>query len=315
MRPKNKPKILVIVGPTATGKSNLAVRLAKKLNGEVISADSRQVYKGLTIGTGKITKKEMKGVAHHLLDVADPHTQYSVIKYEADATKAIADCVQRNKLPIITGGTGFYIQALVEGIILPDVPPNKKLRAKLNKMSADRLLKLLKKLDPQRYKTIEKKNLRRVIRAIEIATALGKVPKLKKSAAKYEPLFIGLNLSPVELRKRIHARLLKRIKAGMIAEAKRLHAPKLAGMDRTRSRGLTYARMNELGLEYRYLALYLQRKLTKKEMVEKLSTEIWQYAKRQMTWFKKDRRIEWHDPTDSSDVSHIRAHVQTFLNK
>lgn len=277
-----KSKILVIVGPTATGKSDLAVKLAKKMRGEIISADSRQVYKGLDIGTGKITKKEMAGVPHHLLDVADPKKQFSVVKYVELAEKAIASIIVNNKIPIIVGGTGFYIQSLIDGTVLPDVLPNPGLRKELSKKSADELITILKKIDPKRAKEIDPKNSRRIIRAIEIATALGKVPSIKKSPPKYDTLFIGLTLPTEELKKKIKLRLEKRLKDGMIKEAVELH-----------KNGLSWRRMDELGLEYRYLALYLQKKISLEELKKKLETEIWRYAKRQMTWFKRDKRIRW----------------------
>ena len=157
-------KILVIVGPTASGKSDLAVKLAKKLNGEVISADSRQVYKGLDIGTGKISRKEMRGVPHHMLDVADPRKQFSVDLYKKMAEEELRYIDERGKLPIIVGGTGFYIDAVAGGVVLPDVPPNKKLRAILGKKSNAALFKMLKKRDPKRAKMIDANNKVRLIR-------------------------------------------------------------------------------------------------------------------------------------------------------
>jgi tRNA dimethylallyltransferase len=293
-----KPRILVIVGPTATGKSDLAVKLAKKFKGEIISADSRQVYRGLDIGSGKITTKEMKGVPHRLLDVANPKKKFTVVQYVELAEKAIREILDKNKLPIIVGGTGFYIQALVDGIVLPEVPPNEALRKKLQKKSAAQLYAQLKKLDPKRAKSVDPLNTRRVIRAIEIALHLGVVPKIKKTSP-YKPLFIGLNLPKEELKKKIKIRLEKRIKAGMIKEAQKLHAA-----------GLSWKRMNELGLEYRYLALYLQKKLTLNEMKEKLTTEIWHYARRQMTWFLADKRITWFDAKEA--LPKIERYVKVF---
>ena len=295
-----KDKVLVIVGPTATGKSDLAVRLAKKFKGEVISADSRQVYTGLDIGTGKITKEEMKGVPHYLLDVADPKKKFTVVKYVELAEKAIAEILSKKKLPIIVGGTGFYIQALVDGIMLPEVPPNEKLRKELSKKTAAQLLSMLKKLDPKRAQNIDPHNARRIIRAIEIAKVLGKVPKLTKPRQKYKPLFISLQLAKVSLQEKISARLEKRIeKEGMIKEAQKLH-----------KNGLSYKRMYELGLEYRYLSLFLQKKITKEAMKEKLATEIWHYAKRQITWFKADRRLKWFDPKQTKKIEKL---TQDFL--
>jgi len=154
-----KYKIIVILGTTATGKSSLAVKVAKKFNGEVISADSRQVYKGLNIGTGKITKKDMKGVPHHMLDVVSPKKVFSVSLFQKKTEKIIADIISRNKIPIICGGTGFYIQSIVEGVTLPKVPPNKALRKKLEKNTPQELFKILQKLDPRRAKNIDKKNM------------------------------------------------------------------------------------------------------------------------------------------------------------
>ncbi|NQV88665.1 MAG: tRNA (adenosine(37)-N6)-dimethylallyltransferase MiaA [Parcubacteria group bacterium] len=284
-----KPKILVILGPTASGKSDLAVKLAKKFNGEIISADSRQVYKGLDIGTGKITKKEMLGIPHHLLDVANPKKRFTVVEFKRLADKAITDILKRGKLPIICGGTGFYIQAVVDNVVLPDVPPNDKLRVKLEKKTTDELVNILKKLDKKRLSTIDENNRRRLIRAIEIASALGKVPPIKKHS-DFDALQIGTKIDDKELRERIHTRLIKRVKQGMITEAKNLHQNRLS-----------WKRMEELGLEYRYLALYLQNKMSKDEMIQKLETEIWHYSRRQMTWFKKDKRIKWTDTNKYND--------------
>lgn len=293
-----KPRVLVICGPTATGKSDLAVRLAKKYKGEIISADSRQVYSGLDIGTGKITQKEMKGVPHHLLDVAHPKKKFTVVEYAEQAGQAINDIVARGRVPIVVGGTGFYIEALIDGIILPEVPADEKFRHLLSKKTALQLYAMLKKLDPKRARTMDPHNSRRLIRAIEIARALGKVPQIEK-VRRYKPLFIGLNLPPEELKKKIKIRLEKRLEAGMVKEAQRLH-----------KNGLTWKRMNELGLEYRYLALYLTKALTLNEMKEKLEREIWQYVRRQLTWFKRDRRITWFEP---KDFKKIEKEIKNFL--
>lgn len=275
-----KPKILVICGPTATGKSDLAVELAIERNGEIISADSRQVYKGLDIGSGKITKKEMKGIPHYLLDVISPKKVFSVNNYQRLATEKIEDILSRGKLPIICGGTGFYIESIVDGIVLPEVKPNKELRKKLEKESVENLFKKLKKLDGKRAREIDKNNKVRLIRAIEIAEELGKVPKVKK-IQKYDTEIIGLDTDDENLKYRINKRLIKRL-PGIIREIKKL-----------KEDGLSWKRLESFGLEYRYGALYLQNKISRKEMIEKLNIEIWHYAKRQITWFKRDKRIEW----------------------
>src|SRR3989344_169364 len=171
-----KAKVVVIVGPTASGKSALAVRLAKRLGGEIISADSRQVYRRLDIGTDKITKREMGGVPHHLLDVANPKEQFSVSKYRKLADESLRYVVQKDKLPIVVGGTGFYIDVLTKAVALPDVPPNKTLRKGLGKMSARKLFKMLKEKDSSRAKTIDRNNKVRLIRALEIIDSLGYIP-------------------------------------------------------------------------------------------------------------------------------------------
>ncbi len=284
-----KPNVIVILGPTASGKTELSIKLAKKINGEIISADSRQVYKGLNLGTGKVTKKEMAGIPHHLLDIINPQNKFSVSKYQKLAKRKIADILKRNKIPIIVGGTGFYIQALVDDLALPKVKPDKKLRAKLKQKTTAELFAILQKLDPKRAQTIDNKNSVRLIRAIEITKSLGQVPKLKKTNSHFNFIQIGLQPKPSRLQIKIKKRLSNRLKQGLIAEAKKLH-----------QNGLTWKRMEELGLEYRYLARFLRDKIKKEQMIQELETEINHYAKKQMTWFKRDSRIIWFDPADKN---------------
>jgi len=282
MLPKNHKKLLVIVGPNASGKSDLAVKLAKKFNGEVVSADSRQVYKGMDIGTGKITKEEMQGIPHYLLDIASPKRRFSVVQYQKKAIEAIKKIQGKGKLPILCGGTGFYVQAVVDGLVFPKVKPDWKLRKTLEQKSAKELYEYLKKLDPERAKTIEKDNKRRLVRAIEIVLKTGKpVPKLKKQKL-FDVLMIGIKRDKEELKERIRKRLLKRLKQGMIEEVKKL-----------KESGLSWKRLEEFGLEYRWIARYLQGKIGYQEMIEKLQKDIEDFAKRQLTWFKRDKRIHW----------------------
>ena len=269
------PKIIIVCGPTATGKSDYAVKLAKKIGGEIISADSRQVYKGMDIGSGKITKKEMKNIPHYLLDVASPKTRYTVAQFKDVADKIIEDILNRKKIPIICGGTGFYIDAVVNNVTFPEVKPNKVLRNKLEVLSLKQLQKKLQKLDPERFKTIDIDNKVRLIRAIEIAKALGKVPKLI-SKPKYDAKIIYLDFKDEVLKRRIHTRLLKRIKQGMIKEVETLHR-----------NGVSWKRLFELGLEYRFVSLYLQKKLSKEEMISQLETAIWHFVRRQRLWFRR----------------------------
>lgn len=299
-------KVIVILGPTAVGKSDLAVKIAKKFGGEVISADSRQVYKGLDIGTGKITKAEMQGIPHYLLDIENPKNIFNVTDYVSLAENAIkyisskSNTKNSTKIPIICGGTGFYIDSLINGTKFSEVKEDPRLRAKLENISADQLLTILKKLDANRANKIDPSNKRRIIRAIEIAKALGHVPELKASPKKYDPLFIGLNIDRALLRERIMKRLMERLENGMIDEVKDLH-----------KNGLSWKKMDDLGLEYRYLSRYLRGKMTKEEMMEKLHTEICRYAKRQMTWFKRNKVINWFEPMEYNKITRL---VKSFIN-
>ncbi len=282
MRVKYNPKIIVVIGPTASGKSSLAVKLAKKFNGEVISADSRQVYEGMNIGTGKITKKEMAKIPHHLLDITNPKKQFTVAQYKKLAEKSIKKIIANKKIPIICGGTGFYIQAITENISIPEIKPDLKLRNVLEKKSTKELFSQLKKLDSRRAKNIDKNNRRRLIRALEIIIKSGKKVPLLKSNPEYKTLFIGVKRGIRELKELIQSRLLKRLKIGMVKEIINL-----------KKSGLSWQRLEDFGLEYRYVAYYLQNKLSYDEMVIKLQKEIEHYAKRQMTWFKRNKKIRW----------------------
>ena len=312
----SKTKLLVILGPTAVGKSDMAIELAKKFKGEVISADSRQVYRGLNIGTGKVTEKEKKGVPHHLIDIADPHERLTALDWKTRATTAIKEIVARGNLPIICGGTGFYITSLIDDLGFPEVPADTEEQKKLEEQPVEELFAELQKLDPERAKTIDMKNKRRLSRAILIARALGSVPKLTSTKdtgeSSYDVLQIGLIVPDTELRARIKARLIRRIEApnkegiNMLQEAEQLHAPAPHGMN------LSYERMEELGLEYRYLAEFLQMKIDKSKLIEILTNKIWQYARRQKAWWKKDVRIKWHAPTEAEQ---IEKEVTEFLTK
>ena len=276
--------LVVILGPTASGKSDLSVKLAKKFRGEIISADSRQVYKGLNIGSGKITKKEMRGVSHHLINIANPKNKFTVAQFQKSAFKKIKIIQNRGHVPFLVGGTGFYIQSVVDEVEIPEVKPNWKLRKKLEKKPEDELFLMLKKLDPKRAIIIDKKNPRRLIRAIEIVKTTGKpVPKtsLHTQVCK-DVLQIGIKKSPKTLKKLIRKRLIKRLNQGMVTEVRKL-----------RRQGLSWKRLEELGLEYRFIAQYLQEKITYQQMIERIQKESEHFAKRQMTWFKKDKRINW----------------------
>lgn len=294
----DKPKLIVIIGPTASGKSELAVWLAKKFPGEIISADSRQVYHGLDIGTGKINGRWQrredqriyvyKNIPHHCIDFVSPKKTYTVAEFKERAKNAIKNITSRGKIPIIAGGTGFWIDTLVYDIHLPAVPPNWKLRRRLEKKSAKELLKILKNLDPRRAQTVEPKNPRRLIRAIEIARTIGKVPKIEKRTP-YTTLWIGLKPPQAPLKQKVASRAKNMIKRGLVKETKKL----LQG-------GISRKRVQELGFEYLNTLDYLENKISREEFAERLIRGTLSYAKRQMTWFGKNRNIRWINTPDSA---------------
>ncbi len=299
-----KNKVIVVLGTTASGKTKLAVDLARRFNGEIISADSRQVYKGMDVGTGKdlgeynVKIQNLKGksasqkskvfkIPHHLIDVADPKKQYTVAQWQQAAYEIIDDILRRGKVPIVCGGTGLYVSALVEGYVFGEAKKHKntKTRARLNKLTLTKLLILLKKIDPATFNIIDRNNRRRVQRALEIYYETGrpKSAQVKKVKPPYKFLLLGLTFPKTVLQKRITKRLVQRLeKEGMVNEVRRLHR-----------QGVSWKRLEEFGLEYRYIARYLQKKISYDELVEQLSQAIIDFAKRQLTWFKRDKKIIW----------------------
>ena len=300
--------LLVILGPTASGKTELAVKLADKLNGEVVSADSRQVYRGMDIGTGKDLseyKMKRKKIPCHLIDIADPLQEYSVFQFQQDFQKIFSDIKERQKLPILCGGTGFYIKAVLMDFHLPAVSPDNKLRNELENCELEDLILKLESLSPD----IPKKSLetkRRVIRALEVEM------NNKKDADKqicrnlqfniHNPIVLGVEYPRGVIRDRITKRLHERFNQGMIEEVEKL-------LDK----GITHERLERFGLEYRFISRYLDGQLTREEMIEKLNTAIHQFAKRQMTFFrnieKNGIRIHWipkGNLTDALDLIKLK---------
>lgn len=283
-----KPPIIVIVGPTASGKSALAITLARTLNGEIISADSRQVYRGMDLGTGKVTREEQRQARHHLIDIANPKVEYNVSHFLADATKAIVDIEARGKRVIICGGTTFWIEALMLGLPLPKVAPDPVFREKWGKKDVGELYGYLKRLDPERAKTIDKQNKVRLLRAIEIAKTLGKVPAIDRSVLPDLSRYSVIGLSPPvdELNRKIRERFMARMKAGMLEETVKLNRG-----------GLSYERLISFGLEYRALTRFLQKKITDAELYTELPYDIIHYAKRQRSSLrhleKQGIKIHW----------------------
>lgn len=301
--PFDKEKTIAIVGPTASGKSDLAIVLARQHDGEIISADSRQVYRGMDIGTGKVPRDPLpadlfysEGIRHHLIDIADPNDEYNISHFLRDAHQAIEDIRSRSKRPIICGGTHFWIQTLLEGSALPEVPPNPALRLELSKKTNTELLTLIETADPDRARTIDPHNTIRLIRALEIIESLGKVSPLQKSKIKNPKSHIIIAINPPKetLRERITLRLEHRLEEGMIDEVRRLH-----------EEGISWDRLEAFGLEYRYVSLFLQDKIGEAEMKEELLHAIWHYAKRQLSWLRRWERqgalIQWiSDPKETS---------------
>ena len=295
----SKPKVIAIVGPTASGKTALSIAAAKKFNGEVVSADSRQVYIGMDIGTGKITREEMAGISHHLIDIADPLTVYTGADYMRDANEAVGTILARGHLPLITGGTFFYID-LLRGKMQPaPVEPNEDFRNSLAHFKDDELFAQLQEKDADRASAIDPFNRRRLVRALEVIEALGSVPPQQPVESPYEWLMLGLEVPNAPLHEKIRDRLIARLEQGMVKEVEALVA-----------QGITYERLDDLGLEYRYIGQYLQKKLTYEEMVDQLEAKSRQYAKRQYTWLKRDGEIEWFG---SDDYVTIFKRIEEFL--
>lgn len=283
-------RVIAVVGPTAVGKTSLGIALAQKLGGEIISADSRQVYRGLNLGTGKVTPEETLGIPHYGIDVCDPETQFTVHDFVELGQKTIEEIANRGKVPVVVGGTGLYVDTLLGRMALDAPEADPAVRASLSDLPLPELQKKLLELDPERAKSVDMQNPRRVARAIEIA--LGGSRKVLEQK-KYDVTWIGLTLDREKLKDRIHTRLLERLQAGMLDEARALHA-----------NGLTYERMEALGLEYRYMARHVQGLISYDELVSTLDNEIFKYAKRQMTWFKRNTDIHWLNaetlpPTDN----------------
>lgn len=293
--PQGKPKVIAIVGPTASGKSSLGLRIAKQFKGEIISADSRQIYKGMEVISRAPSKKEKVAVPHYMVSIADPKKTYSAGAYTKAAQVHITSILKKKKLPVVVGGTGFYADALLRGLTLPEVPPNKKLRAQLGAKTPKQLLAQLKKLDPESAKRVDPKNIVRIIRAIEIASAIGTVPTLTRNSM-YEVLWIGISPKTKVHEKNILKGVEARLKEGMVAEAKKLRS------------SLTKKRYMELGFEFAYLVDYIDKKITKKELLDAMANGERKYSIRQIRWFKREKDIHW-----ISNEKEALKIVQNFL--
>ena len=273
-------KLIVIAGTNASGKSGLGVELAKKYGGEIVSADSRQVFKGLDLGSGKITKEEMQGVPHHLIDICRPGEFFSMADFQRLAYAAVDDILTRGKIPFLVGGTGLYVDAVAQGYELSDTAPDLALRAKLETYETPELFDMLKEKLPDTG--IDPKNRNRVMRALERIAADDYHPGQR--TPRYETLLLGVTWEREILKKRIDERLERRLREGMVEEVRRL-------LDQ----GVSTEFLMKLGLEYRYLTRYLLGEIPYDQMVLELGNAIKKFAKRQMTWFRKEENLHWLD--------------------
>ena len=301
MTPKALPKLIAVLGPTACGKSGLGVELARRFDGEIVSADSRQVYRGLDLGTGKVTEEEMGGIAHHMLDVVEPNQPYSVADFQAGAYAAIDGILARGKVPFLVGGTGLYVRAVTEGFTFTDARPDPALRAELEGKTTAELYALLREKTGATLTGGEENNRHRLMRSVE--KALSGRWESPPPRPRYDCLLLGVTYPRETVCRRIDDRLQARIDAGMIEE--------VAGL---RARGATDAFLEGLGLEYRYILRYLTGQIpTLDGLKDELGRAIKRFAKRQMVWFKKDRDVLWLDMEGDFLAQACRA-VEDFLS-
>ena len=298
---ENRPHLVVVLGPTASGKSALGIALALHFNGEIVSADSRQVYRGLDIGTAKVTAEEQALVPHHLIDVADVRETFTVSQFQQQANTTINEILARSRQPFLVGGSPHYIQAVVDNLHIPSIPPQPALRAELAARPLSELLAQLEELDPQSAAVIDRNNPRRVIRALEVCLISGRAFSEQRSmaASLYESLLLGIEWPREVLYKRIDMRVDERMQQGMVQEVRNL-------LDQ----GISHERLEALGLEYRFISLWLRGEFTSEgEMVQRLKYAIHDFTRRQLTWFRKDKRILW---IEGNDVERAKELVQEF---
>lgn len=292
-------KHLVITGTNASGKSGLGIELARKYGAEVISADSRQVFTGLDLGSGKVTPEEMKGVRHHLLDVAAPNDFFSLSDYQRLAYEAIDDILARQKKAFLVGGTGLYVNSVVDGYNLSESAPDPEIRKQVEEKKLEELIEMLKEHNPAALERVDLKNKRRVERAVEKALAGDKDEN--PSEKRYETFVIGVTWPREVLYERIHERLDRRLDQGMIDEVVKL-----------REAGATDEFLYKLGLEYRYILMYLRGEFASfDDFYETLFKEIRHLAKEQMTWFRKRKDIHWIDMT-GDPVTEASRYIEAF---
>mgnify|MGYP004519630265 FL=1 len=295
----DKPKVIVICGPTASGKTALSIELAKKINGEIISSDSMQIYKYMDIGTAKTTQEEMQGIKHYLLDFVEPSQRYSVAEFKKDAEKAIEEILQKGKTPIIVGGTGLYVDSLIYGIeyqtIEFDEQYRKQLEERVEKEGLETLYNEAKKIDPQAIEKISLNDKKRILRILEIYKATGKNKteqeiESRKNGVKYDYKVFAINMDREKLYERINKRVDIMIENGLIEEVEKL-------LEKYKEFPTAMQ-----GLGYKEVVEYLQGKVSEEEMIENIKRETRRYAKRQLTWFRKNKQTIWIEPCDIQKI-------------
>lgn len=295
----SKPKVIVICGPTASGKTALSIELAKKINGEIVSADSMQIYKDMDVGTAKTTPEEMQGIKHYLQDFVEPDKRYSVADYKVDAEKAIEEILSKGKTPIVVGGTGLYVDSLIYGIEYQEIRFDEKYRKELEdialKDGLETLYKKAQEIDPEAMKKISCNDKKRIMRVLEIYKATGKTKteqeiESRKKEVKYDYKVFAIDWEREKLYERINKRVDIMIENGLIEEVENLL--KKYKEFPTAMQGLGYKEVVE----------YLNGYLTKEEMIDKIKQETRRYAKRQITWFRKNKQTIWIRPQDLQKI-------------
>lgn len=304
---KNKPKVIVICGPTASGKTNLSIQLAKQIDGEIISCDSMQIYKDMNIGTAKPTKQEMQNIEHYLLDFIEPNQRYSVADFKTDAQNAIEKILQKGKVPIVVGGTGLYVDSLVQNIHYPtieiDLNYRKQLEEKIEKEGLEVLYNEAKQIDEKAMQIISKNDQKRIMRVLEIFHQTGKTKtqleeESRLEPAPYEYIVFAIDMQREKLYERINKRVDIMLEQGLIEEVKNL-VEKYQEFPTAMQ-----------GLGYKEVVSYLNQQLTKEEMIEKIKMETRRYAKRQLTWFRKNKDITW-----INGLAPIQENIQCILEE
>ncbi len=296
--------LAVILGPTASGKTQLAAKLANDLHGEIISADSRQVYKNMDIGTGKDLNQYIingRRIPYHLIDIVAPESEFNLFEFQNRFYKTFSELIEKKILPVLVGGTGLYLESVLTGYNMPHAPMDQELRKELSQKSKDELQKMLLALKPQLHNKTDLEDSERLIRAIEIERARSAKDQTQKP--DINAVVFGIRWERSTLRQRITVRLKERLEQGMIEEVMKLHTA-----------GLTWKKLESFGLEYRFISQYLQKKITFDEMKNRLNTAIHQFAKRQETWFRRmEKKGVVINRLQSNDYSLLKESVMKFL--